>query len=87
MLMVRFNHSGSGNGRVTVNNHCSSAIFSRPIVAHRQPELIGFARGLAEKRELPDSTGPASLHGLLHASVGNDQLAVVEHIMTHQLVN
>ena len=76
-----------GHRRMPINHHRRPAIFSRPIVAHRQSKLVGFAGRLPEQRELPHCARAAPLHGFLHASVGDDELAIIEDIMAHEFVD
>ncbi len=84
MLMVRLSHSGSGIGRVAVDDHGRAAIVGGPVVADGQAELVDFAGGFAEERKVPHLARTAALHFFFHASVSDDQAAVVEDVVTDE---
>ena len=67
-----------GHRRVSVDDESLAAIVRRPVVADRQAELIRLAGGLAVEGELANRARAATLHLLLQAGVGDDQLPVVE---------
>ena len=75
-----------GHRRVAVDDHRRAAVFRRPVVAHRQAELVGLAGRLAVQGEVPHLARAAALHLLLHAGMGDDQLAVVEDVVADQAV-
>ena len=72
------------NRSVAVHHRRLSAVGRGPVAAHRQPELVGLAGGLAVEGELPHPPRGPSLEGLLEAGVGDHQLAAVEHVMADQ---
>ena len=78
----RFRHR-----RVAIDHHGRAAIFRRPIISHWQAKFIGFAGRFAEQRKIAHRPGTTALHGLLHARVGNHQLAVVQDVVADQLVD
>ena len=75
-----------GDRRVAVDDHRRAPVFRRPVVAHRQAELVRLAGRLAVQGEVPHLARAAPLHLCLHAGVGNDQLAVIEDVMADQAV-
>ena len=75
-----------GNWRMPINHHRLATILSRPVVAHRKPELVGLSGGFSVQRKIPHLAGAASLHLLLHAGVCDDELALIENVMTNQIV-
>ena len=75
-----------GYGRVSIDHECLTAIVRRPVVANGQAKLIRLSRRLAEEGELSHCSRPATVHGLLQASVGNDQLAIVEDIVADKAI-
>ena len=86
MLIVLLSHSGSGTGVWPYTTRRRAAVLGRPVVADGQAELVGLAGGLAVQRELAHLAGAAALERLLEAGVGDDQLAVVEHVMADEPV-
>ena len=75
-----------GDRRVAVDDHRRAPVFRRPVVAHRQAELVGLAGRLAVQGEVPHLARAPPLHLRLHPGVGDDQLAVVEDVVAHQAV-
>ena len=75
-----------GDRRVAVDDHRLAPVLGRPVLAHRQTELIRLAGGLAVQREVAHLGGSAPLHLLLHPGVGHDQFAAIEDVVTHQAI-
>ena len=69
---------------MAVDHAGGAAILGRPVVAHRQPELVGLAGGLPVQAELPHGTGAAPLHLLLQPGVGHNQIAAIQHVVADQ---
>lgn len=77
---------GAGHRRMAVGDDGPAAIVRRPVVAHWQAVLIGFAGGLAVQGEFPHRAGAAPVHLLAQPGVSHHQPAAVEHVMTDQPV-
>ena len=73
--------------RVAVDDGGFPPVLACPVVPHRETELVGLASRLAEQRELPYGPGRPVQEVFLHARVRHGELAVVEHVMTHQTVD
>jgi hypothetical protein len=71
---------------VAVDDGRLAPVVGRPLQAHGKPELVGLPRCLAEQREVADAPGRATLIGLLHPGVRDDELSVVEHDVADELV-
>ena len=71
---------------MSVDHRRFSAILGGPVVAHRQSELIGFARRLAVEAELADCTGTAAVHFFAQTGMRDHQSPVVEHVMADKAV-
>ena len=87
MLIVLLSHSGSGDRRVAVDDRRLAAVVGRPVVAHRQAELVGLAGRLAVQREVahaPATRGPGS--PAFMPGVRDDEPAVVEHEVADEAV-
>jgi len=78
---------GFGDWCVAVDDHGLAAVFGGPVVAHGEAEFIGFAGGFAVEGEFADGAGAPSLHAFLHAGVSDDELAVIEHVVTDETVD
>jgi len=78
---------GFGHRRMAIDHHGRPSVFRRPVVSHRQAKLVDFAGRLTKQRKIPHCRRAAPLHGFLHASVRNDQLAVIQDVMTHQFMD
>ncbi len=71
---------------MAIHHHRPTAIVRRPVVAHRQAVLIGFAGGLAVQGEFPHLARTPPVHLLAQARVGDHQPAAIEHIMADQSI-
>jgi hypothetical protein len=87
MQIVRLSHSGCGHGGVAVDDDGAAAVLAGPVVADGEAVLVGLAGGLAVQGELADGAGAAALQALGEAGVGDDQLAVVEHVVADEAVD
>src|SRR5207249_5412974 len=78
---------GLADGRVPVNDHCGTAVVSGPVQADGKPELVGLAGRVSVEGELahPARGAPGVLG--LHPAMGDDELAVVEHVVADQPVD
>ena len=78
---------GPGHGGVAVRDDGFTPVVGGPVVADGQAELVGLAGGLAVQGELTHGAGGAASQVGAHAGVGDDQAALVEHEVAHQLVD
>jgi hypothetical protein len=78
---------GLGHRCMAVHDGGATPIVLRPWVPHGQAVLVGLSRRLAEKGKLADDARAAPLERLLEPRVRDDELAVIEHVVTHQAVD
>src|SRR5439155_21028610 len=64
-----------------------ASILCSPLVANRQPIIVGFAGGLAVHSEFANASRRAPLQFRLQAGVRNDQLSAVEYVVTDETIN
>ena len=77
---------GLGDRGMAVDDHGLAAIVGRPVQADRQPELVGLAGRVAVQGELAHGARAAALHLGLEPGMGDDELAVVEHVVADEAV-
>jgi hypothetical protein len=72
---------------VAIDDHGLPTVLRRPVVPDRQAILVRFSRGLTIQAELAYGTGASTLELLPEAGVRHDELAVVEHVVAHQIID
>jgi hypothetical protein len=72
---------------VSIDNQRLSAVFGGPVIADWKTVVIGISGGFTEQCERADRPRSSALHLLFHASVGDHQAALVEHVVAHQIVD
>ncbi len=73
-----------GHRGVAVDDEGLAPVVLGPGVAHRKPVLVGLAGGVAVEGEGTDRARGPTLQFLGQAGVGDDQPAVVEHVVADQ---
>ena len=67
-----------------VDHHGPAPIIGGPVIADRETEFVGLARRLSKKSKGAHGAGTPALHFFLHAGVGHDKFAVVQHVVADQ---
>ena len=65
---------------------CLTPVFRRPVKPDWQTELVSLAGSLSVEGKVPNLTGAPPLHLLFHPGMGDHELAVVEDIVAHEVV-
>ncbi len=69
-----------------IDHHSLASIIQRPVVPDGKTELVGLARRFPVKGEIADLGRPPALHVFFHPGMGNDELAVVQNVMTDESI-
>src|ERR1700693_4589968 len=71
---------------MAVDHHRSSPILGGPVVSNGQSKLVRLPRRFSVESKVAHLTRTASLHLFFHASVGDDQLSVIQDVVADELV-
>ena len=71
---------------MSVDYHRLPSVLGSPVVSDGQTELVGLARRLTVLRKRANLARAPTLHLLLHARMRCDQLAVIEDVVTHEVI-
>src|SRR5262245_34455853 len=74
------------NRSMPIDHHRFTSILRGPVVTNWQTIFVGFARRFPVECEITDLARATSLHFFFHAGVSDDELSIIENIMTYQIV-